>query len=200
MKREDLIALGVAEDVADKVLAEVNRELGEIQKSVDMQRRLADDYQQKYSAMESKYKDVDVDGLTKDRDLWKTRYEQSLKDKDKALNEARYDFALEDVLRNYEFSSSFARQGIKDNIMKKNLAFTDGKIEGIDDVMNELKSEYADAFKEVSEEPDTKGSTATTKPAKKMATGKAKKTGDQQTIDEYLDRKYKNNPFYRRGK
>lgn len=105
---------------------------------------------------------------------WKQKYEELL-----------FSNMVADAIRGIEFTSSFARDGVIDLIRKKNLQIVDGKLEGVSELIEEIKSEYPDAFAPTNKRPifgRTRGTQSDSGTNGAMA---------------YLAQRYKNNPYFR---
>lgn len=105
---------------------------------------------------------------------WKQKYEELL-----------FSNMVADAIRGIEFTSSFAKDGVIDLIRKKNLQIVDGKLEGVSELIEEIKSEYPDAFAPTNKRPifgRTRGTQSDSGTNSAMA---------------YLAQRYKNNPYFR---
>ncbi len=117
----------------------------------------------------------DGDNSTAEDDIdWKQKYEELL-----------FSNMVADAIRGIEFTSSFAKDGVIDLIRKKNLQIVDGKLQGISELIEEIKSEYPDAFAPTNKRPifgRTRGTQSDSGTNGAMA---------------YLAQRYKNNPYFR---
>lgn len=105
---------------------------------------------------------------------WKQKYEELL-----------FSNMVADAIRGIEFTSSFAKNGVIDIIRKKNLQIVDGKLEGVSELIEEIKTEYPDAFAPTNKRPifgRTRGTQSDSGTNGAMA---------------YLAQRYKNNPYFR---
>lgn len=105
---------------------------------------------------------------------WKQKYEELL-----------FSNMVADAIRGIEFTSSFAKDGVIDLIRKKNLQIVDGKLEGVSELIEEIKSEYPDAFAPTNKRPifgRTRGTQSDSGTNSAMA---------------YLAQRYKNNPYFK---
>lgn len=211
MKKEAFIALGIDEETAKKLEEQTERELQQASSGLQTQSNIAGQYLKELNELRDKFKGVDVDDLKAEAQTWKERYETELGNKDKAVEAVQYDYAVKDALKDYNFTSDYARNGIEKEVRDKKLPVEDGLLKGIEEVMKELMEKHQDAFsltEEVDDDDDdieiklpTKKSRITGKnPAKKTATmvGRVKRSKKGKSVDEYLDSKYKNNPYYTR--
>ena len=105
---------------------------------------------------------------------WKKMYEELL-----------FSNMVADAIRGIEFTSSFAKNGVIDIIRKKNLQIVDGKLEGVSELIDEIKTEYPDAFAPTNKRPifgRTRGTQSESGTSSAMA---------------YLAQRYKNNPYFK---
>lgn len=105
---------------------------------------------------------------------WKQKYEELL-----------FSNMVADAIRGIEFTSSFAKDGVIDLIRKKNLQIVDGKLQGVSELIEEIKTEYPDAFAPTNKRPifgRTRGTQSDSGTNGAMA---------------YLAQRYKNNPYFR---
>ena len=192
MKREFLIGLGLEANVVDQIMTENGKDIEGLKAQLGVQKGLVTDLTGQLNTANgelTKLKGVDVDALTRERDTYKTQYEQALKDKDAEVAQVKYDSALDNYLGKYQFSSSFAKDGIRSALAGKKLKLTDkGEFEGIDDAMKELQETYKDAF--------TSPVIGADKP-KPQFSSQIQGTSSGMTNDEYLHAKYKDNPWMR---
>lgn len=105
---------------------------------------------------------------------WKQKYEELL-----------FSNMVADAIRGIEFTSSFAKDGVIDIIRKKNLQIVDGKLEGVSELIAEIKTEYPDAFA-----PTNK------RPIFGRTRGTQSESGTNNELS-YLAQRYKNNPYFK---
>lgn len=116
----------------------------------------------------------DDNSTAEDNVDWKQKYEELL-----------FSNMVADAIRGIEFTSSFAKDGVIDLIRKKNLQIVDGKLEGVSELIDEIKAEYPDAFAPTNKRPifgRTRGTQSESGTNSAMA---------------YLAQRYKNNPYFR---
>lgn len=115
-----------------------------------------------------------ADTGVEDNTDWKKMYEELL-----------FSNMVADAIRGIEFTSSFAKNGVIDIIRKKNLQIVDGKLEGVSELIDEIKTEYPDAFAPTNKRPifgRTRGTQSESGTNSAMA---------------YLAQRYKNNPYFK---
>lgn len=189
MKREFLKGLGVDESLIDSIMQENGKDIEGLKAQLGVQKGLVTDLTGQLNTANTelgKFKDVNIDELTKERDGYKAQYEQSLKDKDNAVLEVKKEAALDSYLSTYNFSSDFAKTGIKSLISEKNLKFADGKFDGIDELMKTLTNDHADAF--VSSNSNNRPSFTSSNHQTPQ------NTGDEAIRDKF----FANNPYYKK--
>ena len=189
MKREFLTGLGIEANVVDQIMTENGKDIEGLKAQLGVQKGLVTDLTGQLNTANGELKKlqgVDIDALTRERDTYKNQYEQALKDKDKAVAQVKYDSALDSYLGKYQFSSSFAKDGIRAALADKKLKLSDkGEFEGIDEAMKELQESYKDAFVSSENKP------------KPQFSSSIRSKSDTLSDSEYLQSKYKNNPYFK---
>lgn len=126
-----------------------------------------DNYKEQYDTAKATldgFEGKDFDAITKERDEWKTKAENSEKDWKKKFEDSEKEYvakieerdfndALTKALSGEKFTSDFAKTGIIDMIKKKGLKREGEKILGLDDYMKELRESQKDAFASEGKEP-----------------------------------------------
>ena len=185
MKREFLTGLGIEANVVDQIMTENGKDIEGLKAQLGVQKGLVTDLTGQLNTANGELKKlqgVDIDALTRERDTYKNQYEQALKDKDKAVAQVKLDSYLE----KYQFSSSFAKDGIRAALADKKLKLSDkGEFEGIDEAMKELQESYKDAFVNSEDKP------------KPQFSSSIRSKSDTLSDSEYLQSKYKNNPYFK---
>jgi len=140
MKKEDITALGISEELADKIIGMADEDTKELTKALETEK--AD-------------RATDVKNLNKTIKDNEATYENEKQTLSGELNALKYANAANAVLNGLEFSSKLAREAAFAKLKEKHPDLSeDGTIAGIDDFLKELKSGHPDAFK--SAEPDPK--------------------------------------------
>lgn len=189
MKREFLTGLDIAEDVVNQIMTENGKDIEGLKAQLNVQKGLVTDLTSQVTTASTKiseYEKVDVNALTTERDSYKTQYEQALKDKDSAVAKVKYDSALDNALGKYKFTSSFARDGVRSMLSEKKLTLKDGNFEGFEDAMKAIQESSKDAFAETE---DSK--------SKPQFSSTVRSNSSNLSEKEYLDSKYKDNPYYK---
>jgi hypothetical protein len=141
MKREDLIKLGIAEDVVDKIMAlhgsDIETHKGKLtatQAELDTFKiQLGDANKQ----IES-FKGMDIEGVKKTADEYKAKFEAAQAEGAKQMAALKFDHALEGALTGAKAKNAKAVRALLDaNALKLNDA--DGSIIGLDDQIKKIK-------------------------------------------------------------
>ena len=126
MKKEELIALGVDEEVAKKIMAINGTDIENAKAKADKTQEIENlKYQlsekdkliEEANVQIENFKSLDVEGTKKAADEWKTKYEQSAAEAktkeeefNKKLEEQQYDFKLNEYVNGQKFTSDFAKK------------------------------------------------------------------------------------------
>lgn len=142
MKKEDLIALGISEDVAEKIFAMHGKGLEPFKtKAADLQTQLENANKQlgeANTAIEG-FKQLKPEELQKVADDWKAKYEQAQQDAQNQLAQVKFEHALETSLAGAKAKNIKA---VKALLNTKDLKLTDdGKILGLDDQLEAIKKD-----------------------------------------------------------
>ena len=101
MKKEDLIALGIADDVADKIFALHGKDLEKFKTASETAKTEIETFKTQLTEANKQiegFKGMDVEGVKKSADEWKTKFEQSQADAIAQLAQIKFDHALESAL------------------------------------------------------------------------------------------------------
>lgn len=159
MKKEELTALGITEEQADKVLA-MNG------KDIEKHKKAAEDAKSQVTSLTQQLSDRDKDleglkagaqnaeGLKKQLEELQGKYNTETEDYKKQLADRDYADALTAAMHGEKvaFTSKAAEKSIRDALMADRLALKDGKLEGFADRLKALRESDPDAFK--SDKPD----------------------------------------------
>ena len=144
------------------------------------------------AAIES-YKGMDIDGIKKSADEWKSKYEADTASLQEQMKQQEYNYEAERYLSKYKFSSELAKKAALADFREKKFQFQDGAFLGADDYMKQLKESNPTAF------VDEEGSQNQQK-YQAFVRGTSGGFKPQQVADEkaILDQKYGNNPYYKK--
>ena len=137
MKTEELQAQGLTEDQIKYVMSENGKDLTKVQKENESLSTERDNWKKRAEDAEGTLKGFegkDFDAIQKERDEWKQIYERDFSD------------ALATAMEEYKFSSEYAKNAVVAEIKAAGLKLVDGKIIGLNDMMENIKSKDASAF------------------------------------------------------
>lgn len=142
------------------------------------------------------YKGMDIDGIKKSADEWKTKYETETANLQEQMKQQTYDYEAERYLSKYKFSSELAKKAALAEFREKKFQLQDGSFLGADDFMKQMKEANPTAF--VNEEHQNSQSQQQRYQA--FVRGASGGYKPQHVTDEkaYMDQKYGNNPYYRK--
>lgn len=149
MKTEELKAKGLTDEQISFVMAEHGKGLTKLQNDNAALTAERDEWKGKAETAEGTLKNfggIDPQNIQKELDDWKTKY-SDLEKKSKEEKEKRdFNEALKTALENVKFSSEAARKAIMAEISEAGLKTRDGKILGLNDLLDSIKAKDATAF------------------------------------------------------
>lgn len=95
------------------------------------------------------FKDVDVNKLNEEIESWKTKYNTDTENLKNEISKKDYDFKINDIVKDIQFSSNGARKSFIEDLKAKNFKFEDDKLVGYSDFLKSYKENDPDAFKKV---------------------------------------------------
>lgn len=192
---ESLVEVGVSEDTAKSIVDDYAKFKGTDNKgSNESETDDAETEQAEPEVEESEQSDesdsAEKAGTTENKDSTKDSTIETSKQEDETVDyKAMYEELLfktlvANAIQGLEFTSSFAKDGIINLIKDKNLNIVDGQLEGVSELIEQLKDEYPDAFKPSSNKP---------------IFGKTRKSDSNggSSVATFLSERYKNNPYYK---
>ena len=150
MKKQDLIELGIAEDVADKIFALHGKDITKHQTAAETAKAEADTLKAQLAEASKQiegFKGLDIEGVKKAADDWKAKAEQAQKEAAEQIAQVKFDHALESALSGAKAKNVKAVQALlnKDGLKLND----DGTIIGLNEQLEKIKSEndylFADA-------------------------------------------------------
>lgn len=99
---------------------------------------------------------TDDEATKKQIEEYKTKAEEAENKYNSKIQQIAYDDALNEALKGYTFSSAYAKKAVVAEIKAKELKLVDGKLMGIDTVINEIKETDPAIFKEADDEGNGK--------------------------------------------
>ena len=165
MKREFLKELGLDDAVIDEIMAEngkdVEKQKRETEKALEKVQNLETELDTNKKTLDEansqieQFKGMDIEGIQKSADEWKTKYEtfQSEAEKTKSEYENKiklqeYEFAAKEYINGLEFTNDFTKQAFLKEFMGQDLKLTDGKFLGADDYIDQFKESNPGVFAE----------------------------------------------------
>lgn len=155
MKTEDLQAQGLTEDQINFVMAENGKDLKKTQKENETLIAERDNWKGRAETAEDTLKGFegkDFDAIQAERDQWKKKAEDAEKEYKEQIYERDFSDALSTAVEAYKFSSEYAKSAVMAEIKAAGLKLVDGKIIGLNDMIESIKSKDVSAF--VSEEQE----------------------------------------------
>ena len=149
MKTEDLQALGLTEDQIKQVFALSGKDVNAEKKKTEQAEEERDQWKQRAETAEKTLKDfdgVDVEGLNQQIEDWKTKAAEAEKDFNRKIEERDFSDALRESMEAYKFSSEAAKKSVMAEIKEAGLKLKDGKILGLNDLIDQIKEKDASAF------------------------------------------------------
>lgn len=140
MKRDDLKALDLSDDVIDQIMALHGKSVE--QSKTDLAAAQTDNTNLKAQLKEANttiegFKKLDVDGIQSAADEWKAKAEQAEADAKKQIDQLKFDHALEAALSGAKAKNPIAvRALLKTDDLKLS---EDGKIAGLDDQIKAIR-------------------------------------------------------------
>ena len=94
------------------------------------------------------YKSLDIETIKKNADDYKSKFEEAESNYKKELSKRDYIDALKESfsVNGLEFSSEYAKKGIMDDLLSKDLKYDNGKLLGVEDAIKELQTQQPKAF------------------------------------------------------
>jgi len=92
------------------------------------------------------FKGLDVEGIQKAADEWKSKYESANTEYQQKLADRDYEDAARTAIADVKFTSKAAKNSFLASLKANPLPIKDGKLLGFDDVLNAAKADDASAF------------------------------------------------------
>lgn len=148
MKREFLKELGLSDDVIDKIMAEngkdVESEKAKIAAKEAEIKNITAQLSEANKQIEA-FKGMDIDGIKKAADEWKTKYETAKAESEKELQALKLESALETALIAGKAKNTIAVKAL----LNKDIIKLDGdKLLGLEEQLAKLKKDAAYLFEE----------------------------------------------------
>jgi len=149
MKREDLIKLGIADEVVDKVMALHGADIETHKTRLTAAQTELDGLKAQLGEANNQieaFRGMDVDGIRRAADEWKAKAEQAEVDAKKQLDDLRFNHALDGALSGAKAKNAKAVRALLDLAgMKLN---DDGSIVGLTEQLENIKTENGYLFED----------------------------------------------------
>lgn len=141
-----------------KTVTEVEKKLGKVEGERDNYKEQLETAQETLKSFEG----VDLATIQSELATWKTKAENAEKDYNAKLEARDFEDALKTAMEGYKFSSTAAKNAVTEEVRKAGLKLKDGKILGLNDLMETIKAADASAF--VTEREEGRARFTTAKP------------------------------------
>lgn len=132
-----------------RALSEHYKNVGEVTRTLSKVEGERDTWKEKAEAAETTLKSfdgVDVEGMKQSIADWKAKAEKAEQDAKDQLYQRDFADALKAELETVKFSSEAAKKAITSEIKEAGLTMKNGKILGLNDLIEQMKKEDASAF------------------------------------------------------
>lgn len=132
-----------------RALSEHYKNAGEVTRTLSKVEGERDTWKERAETAEATLKSfdgVDVDGMKQSIADWKAKAEKAEQDAKAQLYERDFTDALKTELESVKFSSEAAKKAIMAEIKEAGLTMKNGKILGLNDLLEQMKKEDASAF------------------------------------------------------
>ena len=196
MKREFLTGLlgeNASKEVLDAIMAENGRDIELYKSQATVLKNTNEELTQQMNGYKDKYKDIDIEkynNAISSVDTLKATIKQMKLDHENEVTSIHKRNALSSALSSYKFSSTYAQDGIMKQIETDGYELDyNGKVKDFDNIIKNLQETHKDAF--ILDNGNNEG--VNKKPTIMTPIGNG--AGSQQTPEEFLKERYKNNPF-----
>lgn len=133
----------------NKAVSENYKTIAEHGKKVKKLEDERDDFQEKFETASETLKGfegVDAEGMQKQINDYKEKMEQMEKEHKEELYARDFSDALDTAMEQYKFTSEYAKKSVMAEIKEAGLKLIDGKIIGLNDMVETIKGKDASAF------------------------------------------------------
>lgn len=163
MKKEELIALGVDEEIAKKIMAingadienakskaDKSQEIEKLQSELESKDKMLNEA----NSQIEKFNGMDIEGIKKEAESWKTKYsefEANAKVEkeafEKKLAEQQYDFRVKEYLGQHKFTNDFVKDAFEKTFKEQGFKLgEDGNFLGADDYIKGFQEKNPGVF------------------------------------------------------
>ncbi len=132
-----------------KALSEHYKNAGEVAKTLAKVEGERDNWKERAETAEATLKNfegIDPESIKGELATWKKKAEDAEKEYNDKIYKRDFDDALKAALENVEFSSSAAKKAVMADVKEAGLKLKDGKILGLNDLLDQMKKDDASAF------------------------------------------------------
>lgn len=159
------------ESAINKAVSENYKTINEFTKKLEKAEQERDNFKKQYEDASETLKSFDgvnVEDLQGQIDTWKGKAEEAEKDFNAKIAERDFADALRTEMETVKFSSEYAKKSVMEEIKAAGLKLVDGKIMGLQDMLNAIKEKDASAFMEDGESRPRFTNRTTQKPSGKV--------------------------------
>ena len=149
MKRDFLKELGLTDEQIDSIMSENGKDIEKHKRDVETYKGKLEGIQEQLNKANEEiesYKDMDIEGIKKSAEEWKTKYETDTQALNDRLNKQEYEYAAKDYLSKYKFSSDLVKKAVLSEFNSKGFKLENGTFLGADDFMKGLQESDPGAF------------------------------------------------------
>lgn len=184
-----------------KALSEHYKNIAEYNKAVSKLETDRDTWKEKAETAEETLKGFDgIDPSQVQTELatWKKKAEDAEENAKKQLYERDFADALKSELENVKFTSEAAKKAVMADIKEAGLKLKDGKILGLNDLINQMKEKDASAFVDEAQEQAQQNKAVFTNPRgpQTLPGTMTKETFKSMSLDERMKLKVENPALY----
>lgn len=150
-----------------KTVAEVEKRIGRIEGERDEWKSKAETAETTLKGFEG----LDREKIDAELAEYKRRAEEAERTYQQKIEKREFDDALTSALNEVRFTSASARKAVEAEIRAKNLTMSNGRIIGLNDVIDDIKSKDASAFVDEEKEKQEQGKAKFTKPTNPQSGG-----------------------------
>lgn len=149
MRTEELKEWGLSDDQISSVMAQFGKDISKLQRENEKLTLDKDTWKQKAEDAENTLKGfdgIDISTIQSEIATWKQRAKEAEENAKAQIYERDYADTLKSELESVKFTSEAAKRDVISQIKASNLPLKDGKIMGLSDFIENIKSSDASAF------------------------------------------------------
>lgn len=161
MKREFLKNLGLTDEQIDSIMSENGKDIEKHKQDIAKANQSVEKYKEEVEGLKTQltdantqiqsFKEMDIEGIKKSADEWKTKYETDTEQLNKQLADKDYEYSLKEYIGNYNFANERVKNSIVQDLKSKEFKLENGVFLGADDYMKQLQESEPTSF--LQEEP-----------------------------------------------